>query len=187
MGGKDVPCNTVVYFDLRGGVLNMMVSNRSNDALWGAFGANAVHFSVLHEYLAARIGAPVGKYHQVSNNLHVYTGVYPVEKLKRIAADAEATNHYARKSEYFEAPAEEAVALPMVTNPAFFLSDAEMFLAEPSRVDAPFHNEWFASTAVPVYRAWISRSIMDLVEIKAPDWRLACTAWLDRRSRRAAK
>jgi len=69
---KDLPCNTQAYFSISGGVLNMMVTNRSNDAVWGALGANAVHFSVLLEYMAAKIGVPVGTYWQVTNNLHLY-------------------------------------------------------------------------------------------------------------------
>ena len=71
----DRPCNTHIYFDLRGGKLNMTVCCRSNDALWGAYGANAVHFSILQELLALELCAPVGAYRQMSNNLHAYTTV----------------------------------------------------------------------------------------------------------------
>lgn len=53
--------------------LNMTVCNRSNDLIWGLLGANAVHFSILQEYLAARLGLEVGAYNQITNNLHVYT------------------------------------------------------------------------------------------------------------------
>jgi thymidylate synthase len=70
---KDLPCNTAVLFDAQLGVLNATVTNRSNDMIWGAYGANAVQFSMLLEYMANRIGIPVGTYYQVSNNLHVYT------------------------------------------------------------------------------------------------------------------
>lgn len=69
---KDVPCNTQAYFSINAGQLDMMVTNRSNDSVWGALGANAVHFSILQEYMAARIGVPAGKYWQVTNNLHLY-------------------------------------------------------------------------------------------------------------------
>jgi thymidylate synthase len=55
-------------------VLDIMVTNRSNDLLWGLLGANYVQFSMLQEYLAACIGVEVGKYHHMSNNLHVYDG-----------------------------------------------------------------------------------------------------------------
>lgn len=53
-------------------VLDMTVTCRSNDIVLGAYGANAVHFSFLQEYLAARIGVGVGRYYQISNNYHMY-------------------------------------------------------------------------------------------------------------------
>lgn len=53
-------------------ILDMTVINRSNDMLWGALGSNYVHFSFLLEYVALSAGYAPGKYHQVSNNLHVY-------------------------------------------------------------------------------------------------------------------
>jgi thymidylate synthase len=70
---KDLPCNTAVYVDICQGKLNITVTNRSNDMIWGAYGANAVHYAFLHEYLANKIGVEVGNYYQVSNNLHIYT------------------------------------------------------------------------------------------------------------------
>ncbi len=73
--GADIPCNTHCYFDLRGGVLNMTVCCRSNDLLWGAYGANAVHFSVLQEVIAHELEAPMGVYRQMSNNFHIYTAL----------------------------------------------------------------------------------------------------------------
>ena len=82
---KDRPCNTHIYFDTRptGPIaeghpprrLNMTVCCRSNDALWGAYGANAVHLSILQEVLATELKVPVGVYRQMSNNLHAYTAV----------------------------------------------------------------------------------------------------------------
>lgn len=72
-GGKDVPCNLIALPTINiGGALDLTVFNRSNDMVWGAYGANAVHFSVLQEYLARMVGVPVGSYWQVSNNFHGY-------------------------------------------------------------------------------------------------------------------
>lgn len=71
--GKDLPCNTHIYFSVNmDGALDMTVCNRSNDIVWGAYGANAVHFSILQEYMASFIGVPVGRYFQMSNNYHGY-------------------------------------------------------------------------------------------------------------------
>lgn len=71
--GKDLPCNTVASFQ-RGtdGALNLVVFCRSNDIIWGCYGANAVQFSMLLEYMATWIGCPVGTYTQVSVNWHAY-------------------------------------------------------------------------------------------------------------------
>ncbi len=72
-GGRDIPCNLCALPSVgTDGRLNLTVYNRSNDMVWGAYGANAVHFSVLQELLAAGVGVPVGTYYQVSNNFHAY-------------------------------------------------------------------------------------------------------------------
>ncbi len=71
-GGKDSPCNTHAYFKIRNNKLNMTLCCRSNDMLWGAYGANAVHFSMLQEYLANKLGVEVGLMYQHSDSLHVY-------------------------------------------------------------------------------------------------------------------
>lgn len=70
---KDVPCNltATVQRDLEGR-LELTVFCRSNDIVFGAYGANAVHFSVVQEYLAAMIGCPIGTYEQISVNYHIY-------------------------------------------------------------------------------------------------------------------
>ena len=45
---------------IKNGRLQMTVHCRSNDIIWGTYGANAVHFSILQEYVAARIGVDLG-------------------------------------------------------------------------------------------------------------------------------
>jgi thymidylate synthase len=70
---KDRPCNTHVYFRIiNTDYLDMTVCNRSNDIIWGAYGANAVHFSFLQQYMASRLGLKANSYYQVSNNFHAY-------------------------------------------------------------------------------------------------------------------
>lgn len=76
--GKDFPCNlTATFHRAADGSLDLTVYNRSNDMVWGAYGANAVHFSMLQEYMARRIGCEVGIYTQVSSNMHAYTATLP--------------------------------------------------------------------------------------------------------------
>ena len=77
-GSKDVPCNTTIYFRVTDGKLTMTVSCRSNDIVWGCYGANAVHMSYLHELVALGVGIPMGPYYQISNNWHIYPRHYPL-------------------------------------------------------------------------------------------------------------
>lgn len=74
---KDLPCNTHIYFEVLNDKLNMTVCCRSNDMVWGAYGANAVHFSILQELLALELDLRVGSYYQMSNNFHIYTQMGP--------------------------------------------------------------------------------------------------------------
>lgn len=90
MDGLDFPCNTQVYFRVRDQfrpsvareegtdrVLDMTITCRSNDMYWGGYGANAVHFSVLQEFVAAMVGVRIGEMHQLSNNAHLYRATMP--------------------------------------------------------------------------------------------------------------
>lgn len=94
---KDIPCNTTVSFSLRAGRLHMTVFCRSNDMLWGAYGANVVQFSTIQELIAACLGVQVGTYTQISNSFHVYTA-RPL--WKEVIADYQATGRYAVKDPY---------------------------------------------------------------------------------------
>lgn len=178
-GGRDVPCNTHAYFDLRGGALNMTVCNRSNDVIWGAYGANVVHFSVLQEYLAATLGVAVGEMRQFSNNFHLYTSVYPIATAERFVDQAPRYDFYSRS---------EVVPYPLVASPTEFLADCERFVAHPTE-DGEYANPFFDDVAYPMYEAWRLRkegapaeAIRDIVSlIQAPDWKLACAAWIGRR------
>lgn len=71
---KDFPCNTTLKFWIDQGALNMVVFNRSNDIIWGCYGANAVHFSFLQEYMASLLRVNIGFYEQVSCDFHAYRG-----------------------------------------------------------------------------------------------------------------
>lgn len=70
----DKPCNVGLSFRVRSDLrLDMTVFNRSNDLVLGLAGANVVHMSFLHEVVARAAGLPLGQYHQISNDLHLYT------------------------------------------------------------------------------------------------------------------
>lgn len=69
---RDIPCNTHVYLRVLDGRLNLGVCCRSNDIVWGAYGANVVHFSFLQEFIAAALELEVGTFTQYSWNYHAY-------------------------------------------------------------------------------------------------------------------
>jgi thymidylate synthase len=87
--GKDLPCNTTATVQLGvDGKLNLSVFNRSNDLVWGLAGANAVQFATLQEYLACRIGCPIGVYNQITVNMHAYLDTLaPLEDISKEGQD----------------------------------------------------------------------------------------------------
>jgi len=180
-GGKDVPCNTHIYFDAREGKLNMTVLCRSNDLWWGAYGANAVHFSVLQEYMAFATGIPVGLYRQFSNNYHLYTAVVPQERLSEFANDAKAHDLYTC--------AEGIEPFPLIsTSIEAWEKDLKLFMANPSgTMPYMYTDPFFARVAAPMYCAWHLRKnkagdgLEFANQIAATDWRRACVNWIERR------
>lgn len=80
--GKDFPCNVMATFQRdTNGALDLTVFCRSNDLWWGTYGANAVHFSMLLEYMAIWVGCRVGVYRQISVNWHGYLATLPTKRL----------------------------------------------------------------------------------------------------------
>jgi hypothetical protein len=179
-GGKDVPCNTHAYFDLRNGKLNMTVCNRSNDAVWGAYGANAVHFSILQEYIAEQVGVPMGVYRQISNNFHAYLDVYSREKLAAIADDAGKTNLYSTWPTL-------TTPYPLSSNDENWVMDLELFL-DKGHIDYA-RKTFFSQIAGPMHAAWFARKVgreesaMELLSTMPNcDWRFAAMEWAKRRA-----
>lgn len=181
---KDLPCNISVIFQLRHGKLQMTVNNRSNDMLWGAYGANVVHFSFLQEYVADMIGAEVGEYFQISNNLHVYTNKegYPLEKCKNIT---ELFDPYQDNGENF------TYSKKLVEDAANFMNDLQDFM-ETAHTNQkrlfPATNSWFTDVAYPMLESYNAfkakdypKAFQELENVLAPDIQLACKMWLDRR------
>lgn len=159
--------------DLR--VLDMTVCCRSNDIVWGAYGANAVHFSVLQEYLAARIGVGIGTYYQFSNNYHVYTNIF--EKL-----DGNLIAHQPYENELIKAST-------LVTQPEDFDVELSQWMADPSHRGQNYQNEFFSKVASPMfdaYKFWREKRVVDarrmLATMPVCDWRLAAEQWLARRT-----
>lgn len=188
--GKDVPCNTQAYFTRQpDGQLDMMVCCRSNDIIMGAYGANVVHFSMLHEYMAGAIGCPVGVYRQMSNNYHAYTR--DLEPLAHLADNVVDPHRRAMPGLYADGTIEP---YPMMDQPVQeWQQDLQMLLEEGvviglrsrflRRVAAPIINAHQAyKTMTGQQRYLAAKEIM--AQCLATDWRFACTQWLSRRENR---
>lgn len=187
-GMRDLPCNLMVMFSVEDGKLDMMVCNRSNDIIWGCYGANAVHFSMLQEVMAAWVGVPVGVYRQVSNNWHAYVDTY--EKVRSLAQHAVQPPHAGVKAPN---PYDDTVVpYPMVNGDIHeWMSDLAMFMAQEGQA-AGYRDVFFRRVALPIvrvhrlYRELASpsnyHSALDMCkDIVAMDWRMACEQWLQRR------
>lgn len=150
---KDRPCNTHIYFDCRGGALNMTVCCRSNDMVWGAYGANVVHFSILQELIAHGLGVPTGLYRQFSNNFHVYKDLPLVEEM--LATPPGLTY------DFYD---HEVAPFPLLSQG----ESVEDFMNECSLFFAPvsvYHSEFLTRVAHPLRCAYINR------KAGHPDWR----------------
>lgn len=185
-GGKDVPCNTHAYFRVQNGALDMTVCCRSNDVVWGAYGANVVHFSMLQEYVAAAAGYRVGAYWQVSNNYHVYRERPDVKRLidQRIGFAVPVSRY----------ETDEVRPFPLMTTAReSWHIDLERFMGD-DEGDMLYKDPFFTEVAVPMRAAHKLFKQGDLggaverLRVSGIDWLVAGIEWLQRRAaRRAAK
>lgn len=183
--GVDLPCNVGATFQItHDGELNMVVHNRSNDAIMGAAGANIVHFSILQEFIAAGIGVPVGKYWQVSSNLHVYMRDF--EKYKDLAIHAPDPNRLIPRCPYSTG---EVEITPVVDiDLGIWHEDLAMWMRDPKKVG--LRSPFFLRIATPMmaaHRAYKKDDVdkaIEIIETQMPersDWKLASREWLQRR------
>lgn len=200
-GGLDVPCNLMALPAVTpDGRLDLTVFNRSNDMIWGAYGANAVHFSVLQEYLAGMIGVPVGQYHQVSNNFHAYEATldkapedwaWGTENdaasggvgIERLLPDPYTTEEVAPTPMF---PRQFEGAIEVDYDPRQFDRDLDLFMDDPARVGV--ENHFLKQVACPMicahraYRRGDLDHAWEIVgQVKATDWRMAADSWLKTR------
>lgn len=186
---KDIPCNTTIYCKLRDGALHITVCNRSNDAVWGCYGANAVQFSFLQQYIAARLGVAIGTYTQISDSLHVYLDGKAGEVWERCRIGRPPL-----LQDY--SPAAMGVDYtPLVAIDAErFLAETRMLLADPSgkSVTVDCAEPFLKYVVMPLlivhecYRevsareAWAMMLTLFQREQNDP-WVVACSRWLKRR------
>lgn len=172
---KDLPCNTQLYVNVRQDYVDMTVTCRSNDAIWGCYGANVVHFSFLQEYIACSLRKLVGKLYQFSNNFHVYPDM---PRFKELWENPRSTNYYEGEA--------------MSPGPLLFQGNYKAFDDELYEwLDKPHDNtssSFLSGVAYPMWQSLQAHQTKERVDalnwadqIDAPDWRHACVMWLTRR------
>lgn len=182
---KDVPCNDMVMFKIRDGKLNMTVKNRSNDILWGAYGANAVQFAFILEYVASALGVPPGKYYQVSDSYHVYLDGPGGDLFAKLSAQ----HALLWDDDLYEFDNSEWVpiggAIPFDVDLMRFF---ELVEASMGTEEIPaFKTDFFTRVVQPMWMAyaWHKRGYtgrgMDCLTDLGIDWQYAAHRWLSRR------
>lgn len=174
--GKDLPCNLACSFRVQDGErLDMHVFNRSNDMIWGAYGANAVHFSVMQEVMSTALGLEMGSYWQISTNFHAYLKTLePLKPLNGVPVGIVYGNTF------------PIMSTPLET----WLEDLHVFVNEGAVMG--FRDPFFKKVAIPMLMAWncykdredksrYQKAIKQASKIEPEDWRKACVEWLERR------
>jgi hypothetical protein len=207
LNGNDIPCNLTMLPWVQGGALHLTIFNRSNDILWGLYGANAVHFSTALEYLAGRIGLPVGTMTTVSNNFHAYVDRMPnlLVPMAVLARDGWLDDPYYQAGPTYRArqvepyplftewtgPEPDAAIRPSLER--IIQEDLRIFF-EHGAVEAATKARWpyIRRVAVPLalaHQHWRTKrgeeryrgALRILDQCVAPDWRLAAQQWINRR------
>lgn len=178
---KDKACNLCMVFAVREGRLDMTVYNRSNDAVLGTIsGANTVHMSFFLRYVAEKAGLTVGEYHQIANNLHVYSD-HPKTKLMM---KEQPTDRYERRNE---------TAGHLMVDYEYWDEQLCDFLRESEDGNIVLQRSggsvWLYNVAIPLHNAFVFHKLKQPIEaanwassIAAWDWREACIEWLNRRN-----
>jgi len=193
--GKDFPCNLNIAFRVRDHKLTMTVFNRSNDAVWGAYGANAVHMSMLQEYIASAIGIEMGVYTQVSNDFHAY-----IEVLNKVGTpDPHPMDPY--QMGIIPSP-HSMIDNPTVWNETLdlFMADTRLFHKIKYKANYRFETigfskePFFMEIAIPMVKIWgcykhkdYKSALRILAEdMVNSDWKQSCKEWILRRAERHA-
>lgn len=186
---RDIPCNDLVMFravpDADGYrySLDMSIMARSHDAVWGAYGANMVHMTVMHEVVAALANMDVGVYRHFSNNFHVYKSILPKvgDFKQQWIADADP---------YLSGQVYPDVICHGPKDAEKFIQECETLcdeLANSKEFTEP-ENFWLSETVIPMLRAHGAFKVKEYdhalhlaQSVASTDWSLAASQWLERR------
>jgi thymidylate synthase len=189
--GKDAACNLSVVFGVRGKRLDATLFCRSNDIVWGAYGANAVHFSFLQEYVAAHAGLDVGTLTQVSVDWHGYINTLH-GLLKRFQIDEPGYGPFfygpSPDNPYKRLKVHDMVSTPREV----WDNECYAIVTEDGRAPglrrSDFDEPFFGDVALPMIRSHDAHvdgdregAIYMAQAVAAPDWRAAAVQWLQRR------
>jgi len=173
---KDVPCNTHIYFRVVNEKLEMTLMCRSNDIVWGAYGANAVHFSFLHELVALGAGYPQGKMYQFSNNWHIYRRHWYLLQEKEYEGNPYETHDH---------PFVPLIRPGTAETYQDVLRDAEDFTGALFLWEHVFRTRFFTDVVLPMRKAWEAHkagndhaALVALGETYPCDWTDAGEIWI---------
>ncbi len=199
--GKDVPCNTMATLQIgTDGRLDLSVFCRSNDIVWGCYGANAVQFSVMQEYVAACVGVPVGIYEQISVNWHGYEKTYSplldamLDTSKRVRGESYLDLQIKEECPYTREIVRPYPIMWPGTNPVAWEESLQKLLKHKGRApnDGRWHDPFFPEVAIPILKAHdafreltgerrYQQALHELRQCRATDWKMACGDWILRR------
>lgn len=190
---KDKACNMVLVFRIRKDQLDMIVYNRSNDVIWGAYGANVVQFSMIMEYVAAHLAVSVGTYTHVSNSYHVYTSGPGGEKYRELKENKDSIiwndtfNTYCviKPENRQRTLMEESNIHEIEIDIALLFRQYDHHGLEYAALDTEYQSQYFWDLILPVLQTWVRYKSKDFVfcleamnRIVDDAWRLACEDWM---------
>lgn len=185
----DQPCNLSAVFKIENGGLNMHIMNRSNDLIWGMFGANVVHFSMLQEWMANCLNVPVGVMTTYSVDAHAYLWLDKTHVLMEDAQDLEGFGG-------FDPYADGSVKVPIfdiveVSQGRSWQMELQKFFhfEKPWEHKEYFSEPFFLELVIPMYHAWyvrkhdIGSGLEQIKNMTVKDWGLTAAAWIGRREK----
>jgi len=179
----DKACNMSIVFRVRSdGRLHMIVYNRSNDMIWGTYGANAVQFSMIQEYVAAHLDRGMGSYTQVSNSFHVYTTGPGGAVWQKVKEGYIETSYDCFSSMMIMTPQDVHKIDHDILQ--FFNVYDEHGLSEIGNITY-WESEYFRRLVIPMLSVYLwhksfgaDKALHHVEVIEADDWRMACEDWL---------
>jgi hypothetical protein len=141
-----------------------------------------VHFSVLQEYMAARLCMEMGVYTHISDSWHFYLENPTWKKLS--------DGDVAGAQDYYTGHAPSRLSSLAIVNGSVqaWDDDLKVFFSDEWDDTTLYQDVFFSGVARTMRDAWSCYKRGDFVSaihlsknIRAQDWALACTQWLQRR------